>query len=224
MRRAPKAAPFHRSPKGRASSTPPQRPRLFNAARDVAFFGNAPEPPEPAHRARMDAASRLAAVSGAVQALTALAYSGDGLPQICVFSLSEDCSDLLWKNKRGVVECVKISAVTSIIIGQQAGAFQKHPLPDLEGVSLSLLLSDSSLDVICQSSSDHAQFLSAVEQAVALRCDLAASAAISASLLEQRARIASHTTRASSSSTIRARFIKVTSCTSLHLSVACMCP
>ncbi|KAI4340529.1 hypothetical protein MLD38_025355 [Melastoma candidum] len=90
------------------------------------------------------------------QAITALKkgahllkYGRRGKPKFCPFRLSNDESVLVWVSGKEEKR-LKLSHVSRIISGQRTPIFQRHPRPEKEYQSFSLIYSDRSLDLICK--------------------------------------------------------------------------
>ncbi|GLU17092.1 hypothetical protein SLE2022_334880 [Rubroshorea leprosula] len=90
------------------------------------------------------------------QAITALKkgayllkYGRRGKPKFCPFHLSNDESTLIWYSGKEEKH-INLSQVSRIIPGQRTAIFQRHPRPEKEYQSFSLIYSDRSLDLICK--------------------------------------------------------------------------
>lgn len=90
------------------------------------------------------------------QAITALKkgayllkYGRRGKPKFCPFRLSNDESVLLWYSGKAEKH-VKLIHVSRIVPGQRTAIFQRHPRPEKEYQSFSLIYNDRSLDLICK--------------------------------------------------------------------------
>ncbi|KAB1224986.1 Ultraviolet-B receptor UVR8 [Morella rubra] len=90
------------------------------------------------------------------QAITALKkgaqllkYGRRGRPKFCPFKLANDESALIWFSGKEEKH-LKLSNVCRIIPGQRTPVFQRHPRPDKEYQSFSLIYDDRSLDLICK--------------------------------------------------------------------------
>ncbi|KAL9674843.1 hypothetical protein QQ045_003042 [Rhodiola kirilowii] len=78
-----------------------------------------------------------------------LKYGKRGKPKFCPFRLSNDESVLTWFSGKEE-KYLKLSNVSRIISGQRTQIFQRHPRPEKEYQSFSLISNDGSLDVICK--------------------------------------------------------------------------
>nr|XP_016467281.1 PREDICTED: uncharacterized protein LOC107789916 [Nicotiana tabacum] len=90
------------------------------------------------------------------QAITALKkgacllkYGRRGKPKFCPFRLANDESALIWFSGKEEKH-LKLSHVSRIISGQRTPIFQRHPRPEKEYQSFSLIYNDRSLDLICK--------------------------------------------------------------------------
>lgn len=90
------------------------------------------------------------------QAITALKkgayllkYGRRGKPKFCPFRLSNDESVLLWYSGKKEKH-LKLNHVSRIVPGQRTAIFQRHPRPEKEYQSFSLIYNDRSLDLICK--------------------------------------------------------------------------
>ncbi|KAL3653329.1 hypothetical protein CASFOL_003010 [Castilleja foliolosa] len=90
------------------------------------------------------------------QAITALKkgahllkYGRRGKPKFCPFRLANDESVLIWFSGKEEKR-LKLSHVSRIISGQRTPIFQRHPRPEKEYQSFSLIYNDRSLDLICK--------------------------------------------------------------------------
>uniref|UniRef100_A0A7N0SWZ1 FYVE-type domain-containing protein n=1 Tax=Kalanchoe fedtschenkoi TaxID=63787 RepID=A0A7N0SWZ1_KALFE len=78
-----------------------------------------------------------------------LKYGRRGKPKFCPFRLSNDESILIWFSGKEE-KYLRLSNVSRIISGQRTPIFQRHPWPEKEYQSFSLISNDGSLDVICK--------------------------------------------------------------------------
>lgn len=88
------------------------------------------------------------------QAITALKkgacllkYGRRGKPKFCPFRLANDESALIWFSGKEEKH-LKLSHVSRIISGQRTPIFQRHPRPEKEYQSFSLIYNDRSLDLV----------------------------------------------------------------------------
>eukprot|EP00250_Pteridium_aquilinum_P006360 c16303_g1_i1 orf=1286-4678(+) len=80
-----------------------------------------------------------------------LKYGLKGKPRFCPFRLSSDEKTLIWYSGREELQ-LSLNSVTRIVPGQRTANFQRHPQPDKEYQSFSLIFGheDQSLDLICK--------------------------------------------------------------------------
>ncbi|XP_074284695.1 PH, RCC1 and FYVE domains-containing protein 1-like [Silene latifolia] len=78
-----------------------------------------------------------------------LKYGRRGKPKFCPFRLSNDESLLLWYSGNEEKH-LRLSHVSRIIPGQRTPIFQRHPRPEKEYQSFSLIYNNRSLDLICK--------------------------------------------------------------------------
>lgn len=80
-----------------------------------------------------------------------LKYGRKGKPRFCPFRLSNDEKTLIWYAGREELQ-LSLNSVTRIVPGQRTANFQRHPQPDKEYQSFSLIFGheDQSLDLICK--------------------------------------------------------------------------
>lgn len=78
-----------------------------------------------------------------------LKYGRRGKPKFCPFRLSNDESLLVWYSGNEEKH-LRLSHVSRIIPGQRTPIFQRHPRPEKEYQSFSLIYNDRSLDLICK--------------------------------------------------------------------------
>ncbi|KAF7119963.1 hypothetical protein RHSIM_Rhsim13G0211900 [Rhododendron simsii] len=78
-----------------------------------------------------------------------LKYGRRGKPKFCPFRLANDESVLIWFSGKEEKR-LRLSHVSRIIAGQRTPIFQRHPRPEKEYQSFSLIYSDRSLDLICK--------------------------------------------------------------------------
>ncbi|GAV80316.1 RCC1 domain-containing protein/FYVE domain-containing protein/BRX domain-containing protein/BRX_N domain-containing protein [Cephalotus follicularis] len=78
-----------------------------------------------------------------------LKYGRRGKPKFCPFRLANDESFLIWYSGKEEKH-LKLSHVTRIIPGQRTAIFQRHPRPEKEYQSFSLICKERSLDLICK--------------------------------------------------------------------------
>lgn len=90
------------------------------------------------------------------QAITALKkgthllkYGRRGKPKFCPFRLSNNETVLIWYSGR-LEKQLNLNQVSRIIPGQQTAIFLRHPRPDKEYQSFSLIYGQRSLDLICK--------------------------------------------------------------------------
>ncbi|XP_065877346.1 PH, RCC1 and FYVE domains-containing protein 1-like isoform X1 [Euphorbia lathyris] len=90
------------------------------------------------------------------QAITALKkgayllkYGRRGKPKFCPFRLSNDESVLIWFSGKEEKH-LRLSHVSRIVSGQRTPIFQRHPRPEKEYQSFSLIYNERSLDLICK--------------------------------------------------------------------------
>lgn len=90
------------------------------------------------------------------QAITALKkgthllkYGRRGKPKFCPFKLSNDETMLIWYSGR-MEKKLNLIQVSKIIPGQRTAIFLRHPRPDKEHQSFSLIYGQRSLDLICK--------------------------------------------------------------------------
>ncbi|XP_058196456.1 PH, RCC1 and FYVE domains-containing protein 1-like [Rhododendron vialii] len=78
-----------------------------------------------------------------------LKYGRRGKPKFCPFRLANDESVLIWFSGKEEKR-LRLSHVSRIIAGQRTPIFQRHPRPEKEYQSFSLIYNDRSLDLICK--------------------------------------------------------------------------
>ncbi|CAN1250515.1 PH, RCC1 and FYVE domains-containing protein 1 [Linum perenne] len=78
-----------------------------------------------------------------------LKYGRRGKPKFCPFRLSNDESVLIWFSGKEEKH-LRLSHISRIISGQRTPIFQRHPRPEKEYQSFSLIYNDRSLDLICK--------------------------------------------------------------------------
>ncbi|XP_075506181.1 PH, RCC1 and FYVE domains-containing protein 1-like isoform X1 [Primulina tabacum] len=78
-----------------------------------------------------------------------LKYGRRGKPKFCPFRLANDESVLIWFSGKEEKH-LKLGHVSRIISGQRTPIFQRHPRPEKEYQSFSLIYNDRSLDLICK--------------------------------------------------------------------------
>ncbi|KAL3684617.1 hypothetical protein R1sor_002639 [Riccia sorocarpa] len=90
------------------------------------------------------------------QAITALKkgaqllkYGRRGKPKFCPFRLSNDEGALIWYSGKEEKQ-LKLSTVSRIVPGQRTAIFRRHPRPEKEYQSFSLIYGERSLDLICK--------------------------------------------------------------------------
>ncbi|KAM3194162.1 hypothetical protein ACQJBY_070677 [Aegilops geniculata] len=78
-----------------------------------------------------------------------LKYGRRGKPKFCPFKLSNDETMLIWHSGR-MEKKLNLIQVSKIIPGQRTAIFLRHPRPDKEHQSFSLIYGQRSLDLICK--------------------------------------------------------------------------
>eukprot|EP00249_Psilotum_nudum_P037002 c9264_g1_i2 orf=689-1018(+) len=80
-----------------------------------------------------------------------LKYGRKGKPRFCPFRLSNDERTLIWYSGKEEMQ-LNLSSVSRIVPGQRTANFQRHPRPEKEYQSFSLIYGndEQSLDLICK--------------------------------------------------------------------------
>uniref|UniRef100_A0A0A9EGA8 PH domain-containing protein n=1 Tax=Arundo donax TaxID=35708 RepID=A0A0A9EGA8_ARUDO len=89
------------------------------------------------------------AITGLKKGTHLLKYGRRGKPKFCPFKLSNDETVLIWYTGK-VEKKLRLDQVSKIIPGQHTAIFQRHPRPDKEFQSFSLIYGQRSLDLICK--------------------------------------------------------------------------
>ncbi|XP_047080047.1 PH, RCC1 and FYVE domains-containing protein 1-like [Lolium rigidum] len=109
------------------------------------------------------------------QAITALKkgthllkYGRRGKPKFCPFRLSNDETMLIWYSGR-MEKQLNLIQVSRIIPGQRTAIFMRHPRPDKEYQSFSLIYGQRSLDLICKDKDEAESWFVALKALISRR-------------------------------------------------------